>query len=304
MTFDDAGLLLEIARCGSLAGAARQRGIDPSSVSRIVTAIEAELGFRVFQRTTRHLTLTEAGDIYLRRVSTVRDAFDQARDEALSIANGPSGTLRMTAAVSFAQHVLVPLLPRFRAACPGVRIELISDDTNLDLVAEGIDLAIRLAANIHGDVVVAKLQSTRYRVCASPDYLLRHGSPSIPQELAERDCLRFSLPGYRSRWLFRDAAGETCEVAVTGGVLASGALALHALALAGVGPALLANWLSDDDIKTGRLVDLFPDWRVTATTLETGVWLVYPKRAYLPQKVRAMIDFLRAESTAVWSRWR
>ncbi|MCA8931697.1 MAG: substrate binding domain-containing protein, partial [Rhodospirillaceae bacterium] len=151
----------------------------------------------------------------------------------------------------------------------------------------------RLGTRVAGDVVAAKLADTAYRVCASPDYLAREGRPERPEDLAECDCLRFALPGFRARWLFADLAGGTVDVPVKGSIQVSGALALRTLALAGMGPSLLADWLVDADIADGRLVDLFPSHRVTATSFETAVWLIYPSRAYLPQKVRAMIDFLR-----------
>lgn len=304
MDVGHATLLMEIAQRGSFADVARARDVDPSWVSRTVASIEDELGFRIFQRTTRRVVLTEAGDIYLRRAKTIADELDQARDEALSVTKGPVGTLRMTTTVAFGQKVIVPLLPRFRADYPGVSIELVLNDTNLNLVAERLDLAIRLGPGVTGDLVVSKLQETRYRVCASPDYLAQHGWPSTPAELSRRDCLRFSLPGFRSRWIFRGEDGAAEEVEVSGSIVASGALALHSLALAGMGPALLANWLVDGDIATGRLVDLFPHKQVTATTFGTAVWILYPSRSFLPQKVRAMIDFLKEEAAATWSAWR
>jgi DNA-binding transcriptional LysR family regulator len=291
----DLRLLIEVARRGSFAEVARDRGIDPSWVSRTIASSEERLGFRLFQRTTRRMTLTEAGEIYLGRLGAIIDELDEARDEALAVSTGPIGTLRMTATVAFGQRVIVPLVPRFKAAFPKVDLDLLFSDANLNLVAERVDLAVRLSAGVSGDVVATKLLDTAYRVCASPDYLARHGRPQAPQELTGRDCLLFALPGFRSRWLFRDAAGEVTEIPVRGGITVSGALALHALALAGMGPALLAGWLVDADIAAGRLVDLFPDRDVTATTFETAVWLLCPSRSFLPRKVRAMIDFLKAE---------
>lgn len=298
MDIDNARLLAEIAHRGSFAEVARDRGVDPSLISRAIAAAEAELGFRVFQRTTRRVTLTEAGAIFLNRVERLVDDFDQARDDALAVSAGPVGRLRMTTTVAFGQRVIVPLLPRFRAAYPDVEVELILTDANLDLVTERIDLAVRLGAQVTGDLVVTKLVDTTYRVCASPAYLLRTGTPSSPSELSTRDCLRFALPGFRSRWLFRRPGEQVLEVPVSGSLIMSGASALHELAIQGMGPVLLGNWLVDDDIAAGRLVPLFPEYEVTATSFETAVWLLYPSRSFLPQKVRAMVDFLKAEALA------
>lgn len=303
MDAEHAALLAEIARCGSFAEVARDRAVDPSWVSRTVAAIEAELGFRIFQRSTRRVALTEAGDAYLRDALPAIEALERARDDALSLARGPLGTLRLTTTVAFGQKVIVPMLPAFRRAFPSVKVDLVLSDGNLDLIAERIDLAVRLGPEVFGDLVAARLHDTRYRVCASPDYIARHGRPARPAELSQRDCLRFALPGFRSHWLFRDDRGDIEKVAVDGSLTASGALALHALAVAGMGPALLANWLVDDDLAQGRLVDLFPDLRVAATSFETAIWVLYPSRSFLPEKVRAMVDFLRGEATTRWRRW-
>ncbi|EGD58645.1 LysR family transcriptional regulator [Novosphingobium nitrogenifigens DSM 19370] len=303
MELHDAGLLIEIARRGSFARVARDRGADPSWVSRKVADIEDELGFRIFHRTTRRVSLTEAGTIYLREAETIVEALDRARDNALSVSQVPSGTLRITCTVAFGQKILVPLLPRFRRDYPQVDLELVLSDASLDLVEDRIDLAIRLGPGVSGDFVVSKLRDTRYRVCASPDYLRRQGRPATPAALAGHDCLRFLLPGFRNRWLFRDGAGAVEPVEIKGSVVSTGALALHAMALAGMGPVLLASWLVDDDIASGALVDLFPDRQATATTFETAIWMLYPSRSFLPQKVRAMIDFLRAEAETKWRAW-
>ena len=297
MDIDDARLLAEIAHRGSFADAARDRDVGPSSISRIVSALETELGFRIFQRTTRRVTLTEAGEIYLRRIGSAVDDFESARDDALAVSVGPVGRLRMTATVAFGQKVVVPIVPLFKARYPRVDLELVFSDANLDLVTERIDLAVRHGAQLTGDLVVTKLRDTTYRVCASPAYLERAGRPRAPRDLSERECLRFALPGFRSRWLFRIAGSEAFEVPVRGGLVASGALAMHGLTLAGMGPALLADWLVDEDLAAGRLIDLFPEFQVTATTFETAVWLLYPSRSFLPLKVRAMIDFLKAGSS-------
>ncbi|GLS18246.1 LysR family transcriptional regulator [Labrys miyagiensis] len=290
-------LVIEVARQGNFAAVARSRGVDPSWVSRTIASIEDDLGFRLFQRTTRRLALTEAGDIFLRRIEAIVEEFEQARDEALAVSAGPTGILRMTTSVGFGQKVIVPLVPRFRSLYPKVDLDLILSDSNLNLVNDRIDLAIRLAANMSGDGIVSKLMDTTYHVCASPDYLSRHGQVQTPSELKERDCLLFRLPGFRSHWVFSSAASEEIEVPVHGGIVVSSALAQHALTVAGMGPALLADWLADDDIQRGRLVNLFPNHTVTATTVETAAWLLYPSKSFLPQKVRVMIDFLRSEMT-------
>ena len=286
-------VFVETARRGSFAGVARDRDAEPSSVSRIIAALERELGLRLFQRSTRRMSLTEAGSIYFEHVEAALREFDRARDLAATAQSGPSGTLRLTASVAFGTTVLAPLLPAFRAAYPAVEIGLMLSDANLDLVADRIDLAIRLAPSVHADVIATKLMDTRYHVCATPAYLATRGQPERPTDLEAHSCLLFALPGYRSRWLFRDTGGAIEDVKVNGAIAVSSALALHAVTRQSLGPALLPDWLIASDLAAGALIDLFPAYRVSATDFNTAAWMLYPSRDYLPAKVRVMIDFLR-----------
>lgn len=289
----DLSTVLLVARLGSFAAAARALDLDPSSVSRTVAGVEAALGLRLFQRSTRRLAVTEEGEAYLRRIAPLIEELDQARDEVGRMRRRPSGTLRLTASVSYAHECIVPHLAEFRADYPDIRVELIPTDDKLDLLAAGIDLALRLTAAPEEALIGTKLAPTRYRVCASPEYLAAQGAPAHPAELEGRDCLRFALPEFRTRWVFRDGTGGEITVPVSGSLVIASALSLRQAARDGLGPVLLGTWLVDRDIAAGRLVDLFPGWESTGTTFDTGVWALYPSRAYLPRKVRAMIDFLR-----------
>lgn len=291
METDAANTFIAVARQGSFAAVARARGVDPSNISRAIAALEASLGARLFQRSSRRMVLTEAGELYLSRLPGVIEELSRLRDEAASLRADPMGVLRLTASVAFAEMCLVPLLPAFRTAFPMVTLELVLTDSNLDLLAERIDLAIRLGPSVRADVIGVKLRPTRYRVVASPGYLLAEGSPVRPANLATRSCLLLSLTDFRSRWVFRSAREEE-QVPVTGPFYISSPLALRGAALIGLGPALLADWLVDEDILQGRLVDLFPAFDVTATTFDTAAWLLYPSRSYLPRKTRLAIDFL------------
>ncbi len=278
---------------GSIAGAARALDIDPSSVSRTVAGIEADLGIRLFQRTTRRLTVTEEGQTYLTRLEPLIEEMDAAREDARGLRGQPSGLLRITASVAFAHQMIVPLLPSFQARYPDITIDLRSSDANLDLVENGIDLAIRLAPAPKGDLVSTRLMQTRYRVVASPEFLVEQEPVAHPTDLAGLNCLRFALPGLQDNWTFRSGDEAPFTVAVRGNLMFSNALALRRAAGMGLGVAILADWLIGDDLRTGRLVALFQDYDCTASVFETAAWALYPNRSYLPQKVRVMIDFLR-----------
>ena len=293
MDLNDLRLLLDVATQGSFAAAAKGRNVDASSVSRAIAALEARIGVRLFQRTTRSMELTEAGAHYLARVVPLLEELERAEAEVRGLSAAPRGTLRLTASVTFGQTRIVPLLPAFRAEHPGVRVEGLFTDANVDLVAERIDLAVRLAPRIEGDVIATKLMDTHYRVVASPAYLVDAAPLKRPSDLTRHRCLLFNLRGFQSRWVFRDRHGAVDPVDIDGDYVLAPAGSLRDAAVTGLGPALLADWLVDGDIAAGRLIDVFPRHNVTATTFDTAAWLVYPSRSYLPAKVRAMIDFLK-----------
>ncbi len=299
MNLDALNVFVAVARCGSFAAAAKERNSDPSSVSRSVADLEAELGLRLFQRSTRSMTLTEAGGIYLARIAPLLDELEHAREAAAQASSTPRGLLRITASVTFGQVCIVPLLGQFRARYPELKLECVFSDDNLNLVAEGIDLAIRLGPSVEGDVVAAKLMDTRYGVYASPDYLASRAPISKPTDLSKCNVLLFNLRAYRSRWLFRDGDGREQSVSIKGDLTLSPAGALLNAAIAGLGPALLPDWLVSDSLSNATLVDLFPGYAVSATSFDTGAWVVYPSRTYLPLKVRVMIDFLREKLQAL-----
>ncbi|MDP2120776.1 MAG: LysR family transcriptional regulator [Hoeflea sp.] len=297
MNLTDLTLIQDIARHGSFAAVARQRDVDPSSIGRLVAGIEAELGFRLFARTTRRMEVTEAGSLYLARVAPLSEELDRAADECRALQSEPRGLLRISASATFGQRFIVPRLAAFRSAYPEVAVEGLFSDSNIDLVAERIDLAVRLAPAVEGDYIVSKLMDTRYRIVASPGYL--KGAPPLayPEDLAQHRAILFPYRDYRSRWSFRDAAGMVTELAVDGDLVLSPAGAIRDAALAGLGPALLPDWLIDDDLENGELRRCIGGWDVTATTFDTAAWLIYPSRSYLPAKVRAMIEFLRSART-------
>ena len=294
MDIEALDLFLAVAQAGSFAAVAKEHDLDPSTVSRVVASLEEELGVRLFQRSTRALSLTEAGGLYQARMEPLLEEMRRAGAEAANINAEPRGVLRVTASMAFGTLQIAPLIGAFSALYPRLKVDCLFTDANLDLVAERIDLAIRLAPAIEGDLIAVKLMSTRYHVVASPDYLQRAPPLKTPADLARHRCLLLALRAFRSAWKFQNAKGEILEIAVDGDVVMSTPLALRAAALGGAGPTLLSDLVVADDLRAGRLIDVFPKLRATATTFDTGAWAIYPSRAYLPNKVRVMIDFLKA----------
>ena len=286
-------VFVEVMRRGSFAAVAKDRNVDPSSISRLIASLEDELGIRLFQRSTRQLVPTEGGRIYFERIEPLIEELERARAAAQDAGAGLSGTLRVSTTVAFGQICIVPLLAEFRRGYPGLSLDLLLTDTNLDLISERIDIAIRLGPRLDLGYVGTKLFSTRYRVCASPAYVAREGAVPAPAQLAERNCVVFDLPGFRERWLFRSKSGDITEVPIKSDLRLSSALAVRQCALDGLGPTLIGHWNIDADLADGRLIDLFPDHSVTATDFETAAWIIYPSRSYLPAKARAFIDFVR-----------
>lgn len=296
MNTADLDTLMTVIRAGSFAAAARELHVDPSWVSRTVAGLEAELGMRLFQRSTRQIAMTEAGALFVERIGPLLTELEQVRHAAIDAAAKPHGTLRVTASNAFGLKRVVPLLPALCQAHPALRVDLVLTDEVVDLVAERIDIAIRMGALRDSTLIAVPLLQVRYRVVASPAWVAARGGPPRTIEEMERcDSVTFSMPGFRDRWLFREnESGPSTAVGVNPRVLLTNGLALRECALAGLGASLLPDWLVGDDLAAGRLVDLYPRHEVAVVDAPTAAWLVYPSRSYVPAKVRAFIDFMRA----------
>ena len=257
----DFATLMVVIRLGSFAAAARELHVDPSSVSRVVAALEAKLGTRLFQRNTRQLAMTEAGAVFVQRVAPLLEELQQVRDAVADSATTMRGTLRVTASNAFGMRRIVPVLPAFCRAHPQLNLDLILTDTVVDLVAERIDVAVRLGALRDSTLIALPLLRTRYRVVASPGWLAALAeAPRTPEDLQHCDCVTFAMPGFRDRWLFRRTEdGSSVAVMVQPRLLLTNGLALRECALIGLGASLLPDWLIDDDLAAGCLVDLYPE---------------------------------------------
>ena len=293
MELDSFQLFLNVVRLGSFAAVARQDNVDPSSVSRQIAALEHSLGYRLFDRTTRRLALTEAGQLTFDQIQNPLEELAQIRDAARDVVNQPSGDLRIATSPAFAERWLIPRLTGFRAEFAGINLELVLSDAKTDIIGEGIDLAIRLGDQMAGSFITSKLLATNYRVVASADYLQKYAQCAQPSDLAMYDTIVFPFSGYRSQWRFRKKGGKPEVVDVPGQLVISSALAIRRAVLEGLGVALLADWTIGDDLATGRLTDMFPEYEFSAANFDTAAWILYPSRAYVPVKTRVLIDYLK-----------
>lgn len=286
-------MFVAVAQRGSFAAVAREYDADPSTVSRTIANLEEELGLRLFQRTTRMVSLTESGEVYRSHIEPLLEDIEIALDEAHAVGALPKGTVRITASMAFGQFCLTPLLPRMRERFPELRIELVLTDNPLDLVAERIDLAVRLGNRAGGNFVSDRLFDNKYRVCASPAYLAKHGPVRHPQDLVSHRCLMMRSGAPENVWVARGKDGSVEEIPVSGDIVISSVMALRDCALEGLGPVMLIDWMVREDIRSGQLIELLPDHEISGAHARTSAWLIYPSARYLPLKTRVAIEFLR-----------
>lgn len=286
--FDTMRGFAAVARRLSFRAAADELGMDPTVLSRKVARLEARLGVRLLQRTTRKVSLTEAGAVYFQRCDDLLARMADAEAEVSRYASGPTGTLRLALPNLFGQRHIAPLVPEFMARHPALRIELAFSDRMVDLLDLRMDAAIRIGTMAAaGDLRVRRLAPNRRLVCASPAYLARHGAPREPADLAAHRILHFSpfIEGHAWRL---DRCGSEVEVPVAPVLCADNVEVLRLAALAGEGIAILATFVAGDDLAAGRLVPVLPAWQPPASTIS----FVYPNAPFTPQKVRALSDFL------------
>ena len=295
MEIDSLRIFVEVMRRGSFAAVARDRNLDPSSISRAIRSLEDELGIRLFQRTTRALTPTQSAIAYFDRIGPVVDEIEKAKLIMQDADRPPNGLLRVTTSVGFGSQCIMPLLPAFLEAYPDLVVDMMLSDTKLDLVNERIDAAIRLGLLPDSTFIAHRLLASRYSVVASPAYLENSAPLAKPHDLKNHRCVLFPFAGYRDRWLFKEQEGGTFDVPVTGRVFVSSSGGVLEGALSGLGPALLADWSTNSEVRKGNLVRLFPDYQAAAGSFDTAIWFMYPSKSYLPLKVRVFLDHLRLE---------
>ncbi len=295
MDLNNIQLFVDVMQYRSFAEVARSRDLDPSSVSRSIANLEKNLGFRLFQRTTRKLAPTEAGNAYFLQVEGLVGAFVQAGEQALDLLKQPIGTLRVSACTSFGEKILAPLLPEITAKYPKLTIDLILADHQLDIVEQQIDLTIRFGAKPKDEFVCSELAPRKFIVCASPNYSRINEVTDDPTCLKNLDCLRFSTNGYRDNWKFRHPNKKGFSIPISGHLLISHGMTMTACTVSGLGIAMIPDWLCRDEIADGRLVNLFPEYECAVTDFNTSAWLVYPSRDYMPLKLQVFIDFLKSK---------
>ena len=279
---------VRVAETRSFTEAAERLRTSKSAVSRQVAALEAELGARLFHRTTRSLTLTEAGRGYFERASRILADLEDANLSVSQLQAAPRGKLRVNAPMSFGFLHLAPAIPDFLFRFPDVEIEMIMNDRFVDLVDEGFDVAVRIGALEDSSLVARRLAPMRRVACASPGYLKSRGVPASPADLKAHDCLCYTNVSLGHEWRFVAADGRPWPVEVKGRLATNNGDALRAAALRGLGMAYLPTFLVGGDLQEGTLVTVLEQF----VPQDMSMSAVYPHARHLSPKVRAFVDFL------------
>jgi DNA-binding transcriptional LysR family regulator len=278
----------QVVEQGHLSRAAERLGISTSAVSRHLADLEAHLGVRLLNRTTRRLSLTEAGQAFYERSVQLLADLEEAEAAVSSGAVAPRGTLKLTCSITFGVRLLAPAIAAFAARHPALRFEIELADRQVDIVDEGIDLAVRIGDVGPQTLIGRRIGSMQLVCCAAPSYLAAHGTPRTPPELARHACLTYAYAASGNTWRFLDGQGREHTVRVQGGVHANSGQMLTVLAAAGMGIALEPDFIVAPELASGALVALLPGYAPAAS----GIYAVYPSRRHLSAKVRAFVDFL------------
>ncbi|WP_338498787.1 LysR family transcriptional regulator [Pseudomonas sp. WP18] len=286
-------MFVETVRCGGYSSAARKLGIATSSVTRQVAGLEQALGASLLNRTTRHISVTTAGQAYFEKAVAILEAMDEADAFVADRGNEAKGALRVSVPVEFGRRIIAPHLNRLLERHPGLEISVSLNDQVGDLLSEQIDVSVRLGSTVVSEEIVSKrLGGFQRWVLASPSYLQRHGVPAHPRDLLEHQCLRFDYGGTHPQWTFR-ASGETLSLNVRGRLHSNNADILREAAIAGGGVTLLADWLVREDVAQGRLIRLLEQYEVNPGSASTCINALYLPNHRGSSRINVFIEFLQ-----------
>jgi DNA-binding transcriptional LysR family regulator len=280
-----------VAEYGQFTAAAERLGLSSSQVSRQIARLEERLQSRLFQRSTRRVVLTEAGQIFLQHAQRLQDAHGEASRAIGDLAGEPKGLLRMTCAVAYGERFIVPLANEFMARHPQLRLEIELTNRTLDLIHEGLDLAIRLGRPPDARLVATHLAPRTMYLCAAPDYLARYGRPHSLSELEQHNC----LIGSSDHWSFADLDRSNHEIKlrITGNWRCNSGHAVLDAALRGFGLCQLPDYYVQPHIQQGSLIPLLSAHQPP----NTAVWALYPQQRYLSPKIRQLVEHLKTGLT-------
>ncbi|OYV40668.1 MAG: LysR family transcriptional regulator [Rhodospirillales bacterium 20-64-7] len=283
-------IFVRVAEAGSFSAVAREMNLSQPAISRQIAALEDHVGERLLQRTTRSLALTDDGRDLLGYAARVLEALDEAETAVGKRRGTVAGLVRLSVPVTFGRLHLAPRLGKLLEAHPGLEIDLLLNDSMPDLVADGIDLAIRPGAIADSSLIVRGIGAVLRYILASRDYLDRYGTPQTPADLARHQCLIFTAAASPREWQFESPSGPV-SVTVNGRFRSDSGDVIREGVLSGYGIAALPAWYFNDEIEQGRVRILLPDWQIPPAPVQ----LIYPSRRNLSPRVRVAMDFLLNE---------
>ena len=292
--FDAMATFIKVAELGSFAAAAGRLGVARSVVTRQIAALEDHLGIKLMVRTTRRLTLTAGGAVYLSKCREILDLVETAEADVMADSLTPQGHLRIGVPLSFGLKKLVPLLLEFSQAYPRITLATDFTDSPQNLVEEGKDLLVRVASRLEPGDIARKLGSSRLQVIATPAYLARHGAPRHPSELNGHDLIGYTYRGQVQPWSFR-VGGEVETFYLPFKLQANNGEALAEAAVRDLGITMVPDFVAEDYLRGRGMVTLLDDF----TPPELGIYVLLPSNRYLPDRVRTLIDFLARRLTGV-----
>ncbi len=287
-SLNDIAVFVQVIDDGSFTNAAERLKLSRSVVSKYVTRLEERLGVRLLNRTTRRLSLTEAGRIFYDLSRRGLQDIEDARLEVSRLQEKPRGVLRINSPMSFGIMHIAPLLPEFQRQYPDVSVDMNLDDRKVEVIEEGFDISVRITEMPDSSLIARRLASCRHAIVAAPSYLKQHGTPRSPEDLHDHNVISFRYQASATDWHFLGPDNKPVSVAVAGTIQMNNSLALREAVIGGVGIMRAPTFVVGDDIQQKRLVRILPDY----TALEISIFLVYPQRKHLSPKVRAFVDFM------------
>jgi len=280
-------IFVAVTEQGGFAAAGRELGVSKSAVSKRISQLEARLGMQLLHRTTRKLSLTEAGERYLENAVIALAAAREAEDAVAELQGDPIGELKISVPMSFGRLHVAPLIPEFLKQYPKIELNMVMDDRFVDLVEGRFDMAIRAGTLPDSSLIARKIAPCHNVLCASPEYLAKYGEPKEPKELIHHNCIHYSYFSDFNEWTFI-GANDLIRIETSGQYQVNNSEALLEAVLGGIGVTRLPTFVAGPHIKTGRLVRILKPYGLPLQT----IYAVFRERKYLPSKVRAFSDFL------------
>ena len=282
----DLDIFARVARTGNMSAAGREMGLSPAVVSKRVSLLEEQLGARLFQRTTRQLTLTETGEGYYKRVVDILNLVEEAEDFVTRRNDKPRGLLKVTAPTSFSRLHIAPYMPEFLNRFPEIEVDFHLTDDFVDIISRGYDVAIRIGELQDSSLVQKKLAADHRVICASPKYIEKAGVPATLADLDFHNCLS---AGAQDVWRLQGTDGQQHQIKVSGNIRSNSAEFVREAVMSGLGIGFRSIWDVGPELKSGALKVVLPDYRGADSV---AIYAVYPCRDFMPAKVNALIDFL------------